>query len=127
MVFITNFYKKYKTYIILCIALLIGFLLAYIFNFKKNRKGSHLQEMVLLINGNCHHIHHFMLFGSIIIAMIIARSLSKTAFYLLVAFLLGISSEDLIFKDWYVIKNNCHKNKLIKLIKNTTDVYSKYN
>jgi hypothetical protein len=127
MVFITNFYKKYKTYIILCIALLIGFLLAYIFNFKKNRKGSHLQELVLLTNGNCHHIHHFILFGSIIIAMIIARSLSKTAFYLLVAFLLGVSAEDLLFKDWYVIKNNCHKNKLIKFMKNTTDVYSKYN
>ena len=127
MIFITNFYKKYKKYIILCRALLIGFLLAYIFNFKKNRNGSQLQELVLLINGNCHHIHHFILFGSIIIAMIIARSLSKTAFYLLVAFLLGVSSEDLLFKDWYVIKNNCHKNKLIKFMKNTTDVYSKYN
>ena len=59
--------------------------------------------------------------------MIIARSLSKTKFYIFVAFLIGVSSEDLLFKDWNVIKNNCHKSKLIKFMKQTTDVYSKYN
>jgi hypothetical protein len=68
-----------------------------------------------------------MWIGAMIISMIVARSLSKTSFYLLVAFLIGVSSEDLLFKDWNVIKNNCHKSKLIKFMKQTTDVYSKYN
>ncbi len=127
MVFIANFYKKYNTYVNICIALVIGFLVAYKFNFKKNRKGFRLQELVLLMKGNCYHIHHFMWIGAMIISMIIARYLSKTIFYLLVAFLIGISSEDLLFKDWNIIKNNCHKSKLIKFMQNTTDVNSKYN
>tara|TARA_B100001093_G_C26708780_1_gene962481 strand:- start:741 stop:1124 length:384 start_codon:yes stop_codon:yes gene_type:complete len=127
MVFIANFYKKYKTYINICIALVIGFLIAYSFNFKSNRRGFRLQELVLLMKGNCYHIHHFMWIAAIIISMIIARYLSKTTFYLLVAFFIGLSSEDLLFKDWNVIKNNCHKSKLIKFMKQTTDVNSKYN
>lgn len=127
MVFIANFYKKYNTYVNMYIALVIGFLVAYKFNFKTNRKGFRLQELVLLMKGNCYHIHHFMWIGSIVISMIIARYLSKTIFYLLVAFLIGVSSEDLLFKDWNIIKNNCHKSKLIKFMQNTTDVNSKYN
>ena len=127
MIFIANFYKKYNTYVNMYIALVIGFLVAYKFNFKTNRKGFRLQELVLLMKGNCYHIHHFMWIGSIVISMIIARSLSKTIFYLLVAFLIGVSSEDLLFKDWNIIKNNCHKSKLIKFMQNTTDVNSKYN
>ena len=124
---IVNFYKKYNTYIKICLSLLIGFLVAYIFNFKSNSKGFRLQELVLIMKGNCHHIHHYIWIGAMIISMIIARSLSKISFYLLVAFLIGVSSEDLLFKDWNVIKNNCHKSKLIKFMKQTTDVYSKYN
>ena len=127
MTSIANFYKKYNIYFNLIIALVIGFLVAYIFNIKSNRKGFRLQELVLLMKGNCYHIHHFMWIGAMIISMIIARSLSKTKFYIFVAFLIGVSSEDLLFKDWNVIKNNCHKSKLIKFMKQTTDVYSKYN
>ncbi len=127
MVFIAEFYKKYNIYFNLIIALVIGFFVAYIFNIKSNRKGFRLQELVLLMKGNCYHIHHFMWIGAMIISMIIARSLSKTKFYIFVAFLIGVSSEDLLFKDWNVIKNNCHKSKLIKFMKQTTDVYSKYN
>ena len=127
MTSIANFYKKYNTYIKICLSLLIGFLVAYIFNFKSNRKGFRLQELVLLMKGNCYHIHHFMWIGAMIISMIVARSLSKTSFYLLVAFLIGVSSEDLLFKDWNIIKNNCHKSKLIKFMQHTTDVNSKYN
>mgnify|MGYP001411650813 CR=1 FL=1 len=127
MVFIADFYKKYNIYFNLTIALVVGFLVAYIFNFKSNRKGFRLQELVLLMKGNCYHIHHFMWIGAMIISMIVARSLSKSTFYLLVAFLIGVSSEDLLFKDWNIIKNNCHKSKLIKFMQNTTDVNSKYN
>ena len=127
MVFIADFYKKYNIYFNLIIALVIGFLVAYIFNFKSNRKGFRLQELVLLMKGNCYHIHHFMWIGAMIISMIVARSLSKSTFYILVAFLIGVSSEDLLFKDWNIIKNNCHKSKLIKFMQNTTDVNSKYN
>ena len=127
MVFIADFYKKYNIYFNLTIALVIGFLVAYIFNFKSNRKGFRLQELVLLMKGNCYHIHHFMWIGAMIISMIVARSLSKKMFYLLVAFLIGVSSEDLLFKDWNIIKNNCHKSKLIKFMQHTTDVNSKYN
>ena len=39
-----------------------------------------------------------------------------------IAFLIGLSLEDLLFKDWYLIKNNCHKSKLMKFMMNTVDV-----
>ena len=53
--------------------------------------------------------------------------MSKNLFVLFISFLLGICLEDLLFKDWSIIKNNCHKNKLIKFMKNTVDVYSEFN
>ena len=59
--------------------------------------------------------------------MIIARSMSKNLFVLFISFLLGICLEDLLFKDWSIIKNNCHKNKLINFMKHTINVYSEYN
>ena len=43
-----------------------------------------------------------------------------------IAFLIGLSLEDLLYKDWYLIKNNCHKSKLIQFMMNTTDVNKEY-
>ena len=65
-----------------------------------------------------------MWIGAMIISMIVADP-CKNIILPISCFLIGVSSEDLLFKDWNVIKNNCHKSKLIKFMKQTTDVYSK--
>ena len=59
--------------------------------------------------------------------MLLGKFVSFKLLIIIIAFLIGISLEDLMFKDWNLIKNNCHKSKLIKLLKQTTDVNSKYN
>ena len=59
--------------------------------------------------------------------MLIGRYMSSKLLLIMIAFFIGLSLEDLIYKDWDIIKNNCHKSKLIKFMKNTTDVSSKYN
>lgn len=109
------------------LVILISFLITYNINLKKNKKVYNLQELALFMNDNCYHVHHFISIGTIIIFMIIARSISKNSFYLLISFLLGICLEDLLFRDWSIIKNNCHKSRLINLMRNTIDVYSEFN
>jgi len=108
-------------------ATITGFLIAYYINFKKTKGKHRLQELVLLMKKNCYHIHHFITFGVIIISMLLGKYISLKLLIIIIAFLIGLSLEDLMYKDWNLIKNNCHKSKLIKLMKNTKDVNSKYN
>lgn len=44
--------------------------------------------------------------------MLIGRYMSSKLLLIMIAFLIGLSLEDLIYKDWDIIKNNCHKSKL---------------
>lgn len=104
------------------ISLIIGFTVAYFFNYKPNRTGYKLQELVLLMKGDCYHIHHFMFLGVIILAILYGRFMKPVYITITIAFLIGLSLEDLLFKDWYLIKNNCHKSKLMKFMMNTVDV-----
>lgn len=114
--------------IYLLVPLIIGFTIMYFINYKKVTKGYKLQELVLLMKGNCYHIHHSMVMLLIIISIIIGRFLQNDLLLIsIIGLLLGISMEDLLFKDWDLVKNNCHKTKLIKFMKNTTDIDSKYN
>ena len=106
---------------------LLGFIIAYYFNLKKGRKKQNLQELILLINKNCYHIHHFITFSILIIFMLIGKYISNKLLLIIISFLIGLSLEDLLYKDWNIIKNNCHKSKLIKFIKKTKDVDEKYN
>ena len=105
----------------------LGFIIAYYINFKHGKKPHRLQELILIMKKNCYHIHHFITFGGVILFMLIGRYMSSKLLLIMIAFLIGLSLEDLIYKDWGIIKNNCHKSKLIKFMKNTTDVNSKYN
>jgi len=88
------------------IAMVVGFFLAYVLNFRETKKQARLQELTLLIYGNCYHIHHFIVFGILIVAMAAGRALPERALVALMAFFVGISAEDLLFKDWFLIKNS---------------------
>jgi len=120
--------KISKKYLYLLVSILIGFTIAYFFNFKMSSKGSKLQELVLLVKGNCYHIHHSIIFSVIISAILFGRYIKNDILlYSFIGFLIGMSGEDLLFKDWDLVKNNCHKSKLIKFMQNTIDVNNKYN
>ena len=122
LLLIMQIFNKNNKYNLLCLLfLLIGFLIAYFKNYKGRKNNNYLQELILILENNCYHIHHFITIGLVIIMMIISRHLSKQSFYILVFFLIGISLEDLLYKDWNIIKNNCNKKKLLKFVKNMKD------
>ena len=62
--------KKTNMKIVIIIGSIItGFLIAYFLNYKADRSGYKLQELIFLNKGACYHIHHFMIFGIIILAI----------------------------------------------------------
>ena len=66
----------------------------------------------------CFHIHHYIWLTLIIIALYLGRYIKKQShFNFFVAFLIGCAMEGLLFKDWMLIKNNCHQAKIEKLFK----------
>lgn len=102
------------------IAILVGFILAYFCNYKVVRGGYKLQELVLLFKGACYHIHHYISCSIIILAILFGRYIKNdNVLFIIIGLLVGCSLEDGLFKDWYLIKNNCHKKKLIKFMMNT--------
>lgn len=110
-----NNFKSNNIYLIIYISLLFGFILAYFVNYKKNKKN--LQELILFINNNCYHIHHYIIYSLFILFILLGRFVKNNyIIYFIIFFMIGLSIEDLLFDDWYIIKNNCNKNKLIKLL-----------
>lgn len=129
---LTNFHYTVLT-ILVCI--ISGFTLAYFKNYKTvNKEYTHnvhrfkLQELVLLMKGTCFHIHHWMWSVLLVICILFGRYVRNSHIVLgVVGFLVGLSLEDLLFKDWNVVTNNCHKSQLIQFMKQTDDVDAKYN
>ena len=121
---IEYFNNTYHLLWVFC-AIILGFTILYFLNYKSTNSGYKLQELILLIAGNCYHIHHYMVLGIIILAMLFGKYLNNDkVLFIIIGLLVGMSLEDLLFKDWKVVKNNCHKKKLIKYISKTTDVYN---
>jgi hypothetical protein len=101
-------------------SIIIGFIILYFINYKPNRIGYRLQELILLIEKNCYHIHHFISCCILILTLLVGRYVRNIEIItIIIGFLIGVSLEDLLFKDWDLIKNNCHKKKLIKYIRHT--------
>ena len=101
--------------------LVISYLIGYFLNYKK--RNNKLQEIILITNDVCYHIHHWMWMTLLVSSMAIGRYISNDYIFCgIVGLWLGSCLEDLLFSDWNIVKNNCHKNKLIKLLRHTKDV-----
>ena len=110
----------YNKYLLIIFSLLIGFYGTYKFNYINNPNDSNtrLQELILFMDDACFHIHHYMWLTLIIIALYLGRYIAKQShFNMFVAFLTGCAMEGLLFKDWMLIKNNFHQDKIEKLFK----------
>lgn len=106
--------------LILLIALLLGFGVTYKFNYisDPNASTSRLQELIYFTDNSCYHIHHYIWLFLLIMALLIARYIpDEKVFYIIIAFIMGCGLEGFLFDDWMLIKNNCHKDKIIKLFK----------
>ena len=100
---------------------LFGFWITYIINYKHNlvQQEKRLQELVLFTDDSCYHIHHYITIAGLIIFMLIGRYVeSHIIINSIYAFLIGVALEDFLFKDWAIIKNNCHSNKILRYVIN---------
>jgi hypothetical protein len=66
-----------------------------------------LQELIFINHGTCYHIHHYM-FMLPLIGVIWLHKLGDDVLYAASGLLLGASLEDLLWGDWFKIRNNCH-------------------
>ena len=114
------------------ICVVTGFVVAYFKNYKQTSQHTthnfKLQELVLLMKGSCFHVHHWMWALLLVACLLFGRFVYNN--YIiggLCGFLIGLSLEDLLFKDWNVVTNNCHKSQLIEFMRHTEDVDSQYN
>lgn len=83
----------------------ISFLVTAKINFYNN--NSKIQKLVLRWNNACFHVHHWITFTALLLALIAGRYLTMSAFNLLVVIIFGIISESFLFKDVFEIKKTC--------------------
>jgi len=97
---------------------LVGFVVLLVLNWlpQRGKTGdpSTLQELIFVYGGTCYHIHHYLLFLPLI-GLLWLHRLGDRALYGASGFLLGASLEDLVWSDWYKIRNNCHLDIVSKL------------
>lgn len=92
------------------IILLFGFFLTWKFNFSTISHKNKKNELVLIWNNNCYHIHHWIYCFAIIIFLYTFRSISIELANLIAFFLLGIASSDfLLYNDALVLPEMCSK------------------
>lgn len=104
----------------LLLALLVGFGGTYKFNYISDPSAStsRLQELIYFTDHSSYHIHHYIWLFLLIMVLLLGRYIpEEKVFYMIIAFIMGCALEGFLFDDWMLIKNNCHKDKIIKLFK----------
>ena len=104
---IINFLKTNYFYLVIAF---VGFLIAYLVNYK--RKSGNIQELIFVFNNKCFHIHHWILYSLFILLILLHRFIDYKYLYMLIAFLIGLSSEDLLYRNFMTISQSCKKIKL---------------
>jgi hypothetical protein len=99
--------------------LIVGFLILYFTNYLPNNKNKNteisnqvLQQLILIVNKNCYHIHHWITFTIFIILMLIGKFTNNYILTGIIGLLIGGILESFLFKDTFKIKNNCNSNIL---------------
>ena len=107
--------SKYR-YLIYAALLLVGFYITYLINYVGNT--DRMQEIILITSNHCYHIHHWMYCSFIIIVLLLGHIIkNKFWLYAIIVFLIGVALEDMMFSDFLKIKDNCHGEKLIDILK----------
>lgn len=117
----TNTVEKYKSMYLLTeifiVSVSISFIITYFINYRKGTT-SKLQELILLVNNSCYHIHHSITLTLMIACLFAGRYIKNTSTLVgILGIYIGMVAEDFLYKDWYLIKNNCHKKLLLKFVK----------
>lgn len=109
-----------KSLIIFIIAVFIGFGAGVHFNYVKNASSvqTRLQELVLFANDSCYHIHHSMVFMLCIACLALGRLIKNNKIVAgIIGLMVGASLMDLLYPDWDLVKDNCHRSKVMHYFK----------
>ena len=113
---VLKYIKKYSKIINYVIIFLFGLAIAYKNNFKSSKKN----ELVLIFQNKCYHIHHWITYGIIIMSLYVNQYVDKKFIFILTVFLLGLIAEDLFYRDILNIREPCSKTFTL-----TSNVYDK--
>lgn len=117
----TNTVEKYKKMYLLTgiiiASISISFIVTYFINYYRG-KNSKLQELILIVNNSCYHIHHSITLTLMMVCLLVGRYIkNNSTLAAIFGIYIGMVAEDFLYKDWYLIKNNCHKKLLLKFVK----------
>ena len=103
--FIRNIFNKHKKFIINFFAVLLGFFIAFILNYKSSKK----QALMLIWNDKCFHIHHWISYGIILLAMLFHKFFPMEIDYIVIFFIVGLILEDFLYRDIFQVREKCSK------------------
>lgn len=107
-----NFLK----YISILLIFLFGLAISYMSNYSTSEKN----ELLLIWQNKCYHIHHWITYSIIIVCLYSYKHLNKNFIHILTIFLLGLMAEDLFYRDILQIREPCSKSFTL-----TSNVYDK--
>lgn len=105
-----------RALLVFIIAVLTGFAVGVHFNYVKHGSSpaNRLQELVLFANDTCYHIHHSMFLALFAICIAFGRFVANNDIVIgVVGLMVGASLMDLLYPDWDLVRNNCHRNKIM--------------
>jgi cell division protein FtsW (lipid II flippase) len=102
--------------LIYVVLFLFGFSMTYLINYVGNT--NRMQETIAIFSNHCFHIHHWIICFFIIFVLLIGHNIkNKLWLYAIIIFLIGVALEDIMFSDFLKIKDDCHGEKLIQMLK----------
>jgi hypothetical protein len=102
---VMKYIKKYGKIIKYIIIFLFALAIAYKNNFKSSKKN----ELLLIWQNKCYHIHHWITYGILICSLYINYYLPLEFIHIITVFLLGLIAEDLFYRDIFQIREPCSK------------------
>jgi len=105
MEYLKKIYNKHTKSIISLFAVIFGFFLAYMFNYKSSKK----QALMLIWNEKCFHIHHWITYGILLLAMLFVKFFPMDIDYIAIFFIVGLILEDFLYRDIFQVREKCSK------------------
>ena len=115
-------FRSLSVWVVFIVSVLVGFAAGVRLNYVPNTSSADrpLQELVLFANNACYHIHHSMCFSLAIACMAFGRYVENPAVVAgAVGLLVGGALMDLLYPDWDLVTNNCHRAKILLFLERT--------
>jgi len=87
---------------------ILGFFLAFtlstLINYLPKKTD---QKLILHLDGNCYHIHHWIIVAILVFLAFVVKYSSDNVFYTIIGILAGFAAEDFLFRNVFSIRTPC--------------------